>query len=202
MIKVVLFDFDGVIGDTIEASLKCVNKLADREGYERINLEDIRNRNLKEVLKEDFRFSYFKIRYLRKDFRKCVGEIKVFSGMKDVISTLERDYEVHIVTSNSRDAVSSVLDRNGLGVDSLISGVSLFGKHVVFKKLLREWKLRKSEIVYIGDEIRDVEACKRAGIKMIGVGWGYNSKESLKKAGASLIVNKPAEILMVLRKGI
>ena len=203
MIKVVLFDFDGVIGDTIDISLECINKLADREGYNRIKIEDIRHRNLKDVLRKDFKFSYFKIykytKYLRTEFKSYVKDVKVFSGVDKVISDLKEMYRIDIVTSNSKDSVCYILDKNGIRVDSVFSGVSLFGKQVVFKKLLKKLKLKKEEVVYIGDEIRDVEACKKAGIKMIGVGWGYNSRESLKKYGASWVVDKPSEILEVIR---
>ncbi len=48
--------------------------------------------------------------------------------------------------------------------------------------------------IYVGDEIRDVEAAKKAGIRVIGVSWGYNSKNALLKAKPDHVIENPEEI--------
>jgi phosphoglycolate phosphatase len=50
----------------------------------------------------------------------------------------------------------------------------------------------------VADEVRDVLACQKAKIKMIGVSWGLAKSETLKKAGADLIIKKPSEILKII----
>jgi phosphoglycolate phosphatase len=53
-------------------------------------------------------------------------------------------------------------------------------------------------VIYVGDETRDVEACKKVGIKIIGVTWGLHTPKALKKAGADYIINKPDEFHKIL----
>ncbi|MCR4313329.1 MAG: HAD hydrolase-like protein, partial [Candidatus Roizmanbacteria bacterium] len=61
-----------------------------------------------------------------------------------------------------------------------------------------DFELDRSEVIYVGDEIRDVEACKKTGIKIIGVSWGLHTIEALEKAGVDYITKKPLEIFKIL----
>ena len=76
-------------------------------------------------------------------------------------------------------------------VDKIITNNNIFGKDKLLRKMGRQF-------VYVGDEVRDVEACKKAGVKMIGVTWGFNTKEALKKAGADYLVDNRTELRKLL----
>ena len=52
---------------------------------------------------------------------------------------------------------------------------------------------------YIGDSEVDIETAKNAGLKCISVSWGYKDRDFLKKHGAKIIVDKPQEILDILK---
>ena len=66
--------------------------------------------------------------------------------------------------------------------------------------MMRKYNLKPEEIIYIGDEIHDVEACKKVGIKIIGVSWGLHTIEALQKNGVDYIVKKPSEILKIINE--
>ena len=66
--------------------------------------------------------------------------------------------------------------------------------------MLDKNKLKNKEVIYVGDEIRDMEACKKAKVAVIGVSWGYNLPESLKDAGANYIAKTPKDILRIVKK--
>jgi phosphoglycolate phosphatase-like HAD superfamily hydrolase len=83
-------------------------------------------------------------------------------------------------------------------IDFVFSGSSIFGKHVVLQELIKKHGLKKEETVYIGDEVRDVEASKKAGIKAIAVTWGYNTRKALETAKADIVVDKPAELIKAI----
>lgn len=57
-----------------------------------------------------------------------------------------------------------------------------------------------NNVVYIGDETRDVEAAKKVGIEIISVCWGFNYKEILQTLNPNFIVESPEEILPCIRK--
>ena len=77
---------------------------------------------------------------------------------------------------------------------------NILGKDQTFRKMMRKYNLKPEEIIYIGDEIRDIVACKKVGIKIIGVSWGLHTFEALQKNGVDYIVKKPSEILKIINE--
>lgn len=51
----------------------------------------------------------------------------------------------------------------------------------MIKKFLKEKKLQTEEVLYVGDEQRDVVACKKIGVEIIWVGWGYDVLDTIKE---------------------
>ena len=82
--------------------------------------------------------------------------------------------------------------------DFIVSGITLFSKHRSIKKYLKSEKIELEEIVYIGDEIRDINAAKKAKVKVIAVTWGFNSKEVLSEYQPDALVDQPQELIEVI----
>ena len=101
-----------------------------------------------------------------------------------------------IVTSNDRENVLLFLKNNRLEriFDFVYTGKSLFGKDKVFARLFRQRGLSPADVVYIGDETRDVEACKKIGIPMIAVTWGMNNKTILASMKPEGIADSPDDL--------
>ena len=57
--------------------------------------------------------------------------------------------------------------------------------------------LHPSNVLYVGDEVRDIEAAKKAGIRIAAVTWGYNSKKALEAYKPDYLVTKPEELLQI-----
>ncbi len=66
------------------------------------------------------------------------------------------------------------------------------------KKFLKESNVSSSEVVYIGDEQRDIVACKKAGIPIIWVEWGYDAIEVIQNEEPEYKVATPDEILEII----
>jgi len=64
---------------------------------------------------------------------------------------------------------------------------------------LKSENLKSEEVIYVGDETRDIEAAKRTQIKAIAVSWGFNSKEVLAEHKPDFLIHKPHELIEVLR---
>lgn len=58
--------------------------------------------------------------------------------------------------------------------------------------------MEPNELIYVGDEVRDVKACLKAGVLVIGVTWGLNCRNALEASGASFGVDHPSELLAVI----
>jgi phosphoglycolate phosphatase len=88
------------------------------------------------------------------------------------------------------------LDINNLSdlFDFVYSGKSLFGKEKVIRRMLIHENLSADRVVYVGDETRDIEASKHAGIPVVAVSWGLNSRAALASLSPDQIADDPHEL--------
>jgi phosphoglycolate phosphatase len=211
-IKYVIFDFDGTIADTLPFSFQKFLEMARLLNIEDLTdkeiIKEIRSKSYQELLKDNFKRSWLKIPFIinviknmQVELEKEMHNIKFFSGMKKFLFNLKKEgYKLAIISSNRVENINKFIKHNDLDIFDFVHGkTDLFGKSGYLGKFLTDFKLDKSEVVYVGDEIRDVEACKKTGIKIIGVSWGLHTVEALNKAGVDYIVEKPSEILGIIK---
>ena len=204
MIRAILFDFDGTVGDTFPLVLKTANDLLLEMGQERItNPESYRSKSAFEILRASG-IPFWKLPALRqKAVTRMANEFQEtpsFAGMKSILELLRGSYTIGVVTSNDAEPVEAVLRKQKIGVDFLYAGHSIFGKHRVIRACLREQGLLPEEVIYVGDEVRDIDACRKAGVKIISVTWGFNSKQRLAQAKPDAIVDTPSQLVQKIRQ--
>jgi len=203
MIKTIIFDFDGTLADTLPVTLSCVNKLAGEYGYKEVEpKEEMRNKSMRQLIKEELGLSLFQIPGYLKKLKPLINQEKekaaLFDGIIGILKPLSKKYTLFILTSNTPEIVNYVLGKNRGLIDFVFTNSSLFGKHKFLKKILQEKGLSRDEVLYIGDEIRDIKACKKTGIKIVAVTWGYDSKRILVKEKPDFLVDRPKDILKTL----
>ncbi|MDR0303572.1 MAG: HAD-IA family hydrolase [Chitinispirillales bacterium] len=203
--KWVIFDFDGTISETTDTLAKFWNeRLAKKYKLRTIdneNLNLLKDMNAIEKIKF-FKIPFYKLPFVvnsaREHFHKYADEFAVVSGLKSVCEKLiEKGYKLSIVSSNREANIRKYLLRNKFDIFSEIfcdKGHSLFVKHKTIKKFLREYNISQGEAVYIGDESRDVVACRNAGIDIISVTWGWDSREVLELVNPHNLVNTSDEL--------
>ena len=59
---------------------------------------------------------------------------------------------------------------------------------------MKDKDLKLSEMIYIGDETRDIQAAKKAGIRSAAVTWGYNSRKALEAQSPDYLIHSPQEL--------
>ena len=143
---------------------------------------------------------------LTKDFlqayKPLLSSLLLFDGIKDVLLSLkEEGIHLSILSSNSTENIRSFLQANELEMfDQVMSSKTLFSKNKQMEKYRKDNKLTKDEIIYVGDETRDIDACRIAGMRIISVVWGYESKELLLKEKPDFIAEEPEDILKIIRQ--
>ena len=65
--------------------------------------------------------------------------------------------------------------------------------------LMNDTGVRNDECLYVGDTDIDIQTAINAGVISVGVSWGYQSAERLKNAGADYVINKPQELLEIVK---
>jgi len=203
MKKVVIFDFDGTLANSFPPMVKILKKRVKEMGYAKLTSKQIdvmRSMRPLDIIKH-FKFPIWKvpglIRTVREDLFKQIDQIKLFSGIRKLIDELgKRNLRYGILTSNSIKAVDSFLKYHNLrGFEFIESETNIFKKSKHLTKIIKKYSFNKKDVIYVGDEVRDIIASQEAGIDVIAVTWGYNKNEILKQNNPTFIADKPEEIL-------
>ena len=185
--RAVIFDFDGTLADSFPWLTNVVDKVAERFQFRKIPKSEhglLRNYDAAKLLKH-LGLPLWKAPIIGNHMRKLMTEeihsIPLFNGIESLLRSLaQRKIYLAIVSSNSAENIRQVL---GESLTSLIHefecGVSVFGKGMKLRKVLSKSGVPASDTIYIGDEIRDIEAANHIGISSGAVAWGYNTAESL-----------------------
>lgn len=205
--KVIIFDFDGTIADTVDALVTLANRLALEFGYVQITPNELallRNLTSREIIKYSG-ISLFRIPFLVKkvksELKDKIKDFQPIPGMKEVLIELKnQDFRLGIITSNSQENVTEFLNCHELGYlfEFIHSGVTIFGKTTIINNVLRQRQIKPQSVIYVGDETRDIEASKKANIKVIAVTWGFNSAEALLKQKPDFLIDHPSELLEII----
>ncbi|MBN1983270.1 MAG: HAD hydrolase-like protein [Chitinivibrionales bacterium] len=204
------FDFDGTIADTKEYIVQLYNTfLSKRYGGVTLSAQELDT--LKHLsLIEKIRFlkiSPLRLPFLVRAARKSIGEnierIHLFPGMAQLFSALKSaGFELAIISSNKVDNIRRFLSVNGITViDHLYcdKGYSLFVKSQTLRMFCKKHAIQRSDFVYVGDEIRDIDACRKEHLRIICVGWGWEPKETLLSGGPDCCVETPAELFAAIQ---
>jgi phosphoglycolate phosphatase len=104
--------------------------------------------------------------------------------------------QLGILTSNDRANVERFLAARDLQhFDFISTSASVWGKARRLTSLLRSRGLGVDEVAYVGDEVRDIEATKPLGIRIIAVAWDYTASSLLTAHEPDYLAAAPSELL-------
>lgn len=201
-----VFDFDGTIADTFQHIFNISNQLAVEFNFKTVaphEIEKMKDKSFQEVIKH-LNVPILHIPTLlyraKKELNKDITSVQPIQGLQEVLGELkELGYRMGILTSNSARNVRTFLETHHLDYFDFISTSSkLTGKNKHLHRLIKKEKIQANQLVYIGDETRDIEAAQTAGVKMAAVTWGYNSEKALQSFNPDIILRKPTEMTNIL----
>ena len=198
-----ILDFDGTIADTLEMALGVYNRISSEYGLmpiDHANRELFRTSMPQELMKT-FGISKLKMLTLtlriRKEMTRHLPEMLPFAGIDAALKEIRNTgCRLGILTSNSVENVRKFLAVNNMAslFDFVYSGRSFLGKEKVIRKVLIHEQIPAGRVVYVGDETRDIEASRAAGIPVIAVSWGLNRRELLASLLPDHIADRPEEL--------
>jgi HAD superfamily hydrolase (TIGR01509 family) len=195
-----IFDFDGTICDSLSIVEKILKKSFPELNDPPFSTAHVREIGTKELIKRS-KLPKHKIPSLltvgRREMSKYIPKLKSFPHLKTVLKTLSKNHSLSILTTNSVENVQSFLYKNKLDkfFKFIHSELAFLGKHRKLKKVISKYHLDPQQTLYIGDETRDIEAAKKAGIKSVAVTWGYEARKLLKHSNPNVIVSNPRQLL-------
>jgi len=204
--KYIIFDFDGTLADSTAVFASAWNTLAQKYKFKGIEFKEIESLKKLSIAERSklFDFPMYKLPMILPQFyrlyRQSLNEVHLYEGIKDVLMEIDkRGYKILIISSNSQENILEFLKMNGIQcVSNVLCSNRIFGKDKVLKKFLKDSSSTASDVLYIGDEQRDIVACKKVGVPIIWVSWGYDSIEVIQQEEPEYKVNAPKEILDII----
>ncbi len=205
--RTLVFDFDGTIADTLGETRRIFNLIAPEYGIRQVSEEELhqlRHLSLRQLLDHlDIPKRRVPVLIARGTglMRGNISSLPLIGGIAEVLVELRRHVgSFGILTSNTTPNVDLFLKAHGLrGLFDFISSTSkLTGKSKHLRAIRKTFSLRSEELLYIGDELRDVKASQKAGIPVAAVSWGFNSRESLVAERPDHVFDSPADLLRLL----
>ena len=212
-IKAVLFDLDGTLTNTLESMTYSVNLTLKEMGLSQITKDQCRmfvGNGARVLIEESLKVSGdpkasrieegMKI-YGRIFDQNCTYHVTPYEGIPEMLKAL-KDRGIHLAVLSNKP------DRQTVKVVKEIFGDNIFDyaqgqKDGIRRKpapdgvwyLMEQMQVSKEECLYIGDSEVDAATGKNAGLKTIGVLWGFRDRKTLETAGADHLIERPEELL-------
>ena len=203
-----MFDFDGVICNSLEAVLPEIGMIFSEIGFNGIKTRE----ELISLLDGNVflrltaaGFPMKKLKWLGTRFKvhqeKVYQRIDPFPGIVEVVNSLSASFPVYIITGNRVGTVAQFCARHGIiGVREIIGSDVERSKVKSIRKIRKQHRDRSP--YYIGDTLGDMREAHRARVKRIGAAWGWHGRERLSIGKPEFIVETPEDLKeLLLRVG-
>jgi len=216
MFKTVVFDLDGTTLDTIEDLSDALNGALAECGYPTLPMQAIQtmvgngtdsliSRALEKLPHQAKDEARLKASYLPKYFANQKNKTKPFPGIIPLLDDLQKRQIKTYVYSNKPDYLAQEIvvhffGHRFAGVLGQKPGALPKPNATPLLEMLAAQKVNLKTTVFVGDSNVDIFTGQSAGLKTIGVAWGFRSVAELAEAGANFIVETPEEILDICLK--
>ena len=211
--KACIFDLDGTLTDTLESLAFSVKETLKEMGLPQITTDECRSfvgngaRYLMERAleaagdRELSRIEEGMEVYGRIFDENCTYLVTPYEGITETLKQMkDKGIKLAVLSNKPHRQTKKVVERIfGEDVFDCVQGQ----KEGIARKpdpdgiyrLLEEMQAGREECLYVGDSEVDVETGRNAGVRMVGVSWGFRSREALKAAGAGIIIDSPEELM-------
>ena len=190
--RAVLFDFDGTLADTAPDLAAAVNRMRVEQGHEPMPLERLRPfasagaRGLLQaafgIKPDDAEYKAMREEFLDLYAQSCCEKTRLFPGIAELLAALrERDIRWGVVTNKATRFTESILLSLKLKRDCVACGDTTPHLKPHPASLLHaadRLNLPAASCWYLGDDLRDMQAARAAGMRAVAVDWGYHHPES------------------------
>ncbi|NGM82114.1 HAD hydrolase-like protein [Paenibacillus sp. 7124] len=203
----IVFNFNGVLVNTRSLAVQLFNQIAVTKGFRSIQPDQVEElsrlsiRNRCKLLGVPWHQMPIVGMLIKAGYQDAFPTMKAVEGISKLLHDLKaRNIKIGFITSNSQKATREFLPNNRMDFfDYEYFSSNPFTKFRDLNQFCKKFNLKKEDLIYVGDELRDIKAANRLRIKSIGVTWGYDSSTLLQQGKPTFIAAKPGDILSFIK---
>ena len=212
--RAVLFDLDGTLADTAPDLAAALNRLRADQGLEPVPLERLRpfaSAGARGLVHAGFGVKPGDADYasLREAFLEAYREntcvhTQLFPGIAELLAELaRRALPWGIVTNKATRFTDRIVATLGLSPACVVCGDTtehLKPHPAPMRHAAEQLKLAPGECMYLGDDLRDMQAARAVGMRAVAVAWGYHHPESGSPGSwnADAVIAQPRDLIGLL----
>jgi len=202
----IIFDMDGTIADSFDYVAGFMAKEAGIKELSSEQKQSLRNMSMSGMARHlgyhwwDAPKLFFKG---RRRMHQAIKNLDSFDGMPQLIRKLNAEgHELFVLSTNSTRNINHFLRQEKIHKYFLqiYGGVGIFSKASALRQLLKGQKIEIDQAVYVGDEIRDVEAAQSIGLRAVAVSWGFANRNNLEALKPTGLADTPDELMRILEE--
>jgi phosphoglycolate phosphatase len=207
----IIFDFDGVLADTLNDLIQFGQEACDELGIKHaVKQEDLSNLEIMsfssfgracevpEHLVDEF------VQRCLKRFAEKKAAPAIFNGLSMIVRNFSVHHSIAIITTNSSQNVHAFLIEHGLDeCIHAVYGVDIPGSKAQKISMAQDQFSvgpEREPVFMIGDSLSDIRAAKEASVTSIAVTWGHQSLEYLRSGDPDYVVNSPHDLIEIIEK--
>ncbi len=215
MIKAIIFDLDGTLADTMPDLQTAMNGMLTRLGYRtrtRTELVKAINNGAREFVRRSLPREVQGVDFILQsaidiyedEYSKCyIEKTAPYDGIEALLMDLKSMGVKISVLSNKQDAfvkdiVGKLFDKKLFSYVQGQDKLPIKPNPTVALQLAKGMGVKVSKCLFIGDSDVDIQTAKNAGMRSVGVCWGYRTQEVLEEAGADFIAKSPNDICQIV----
>ena len=204
--KNIIFDWSGVVRETVQSQLWIVNRIFARYGAGAISLDEFREnweqpyvlfyeKYLPEGYGEDERAGLYREAAFDKECPKSFGIpemlelVRKLKGSGAFLAIVSSDLSETLLAEIKEWRLEGIFNEVVTEADDKLEAV---------KRIIEDNGLDLGETCFIGDSNHEIDVARKTGIKSVAVTWGFTDKKKLKANGPDYIVDDPRELSAIL----
>lgn len=203
--KLLLFDFDGVLVDSLDVYEAVVRQCLEAIGQPIVQtrtdyLTLYQDNFYGEIARRGVDLSAFLAELARIRPHIDTSLLRPLPAMAPVLLTLAERHRLMLISSNSTEVIQVLLTRMGVSqcFDAVLGSDFLLGKTEKIVHVQHSSGFAKEDIYYVGDTAGDIREARRAGIRSVAVTWGWHDRAALEAVAPDFLIDSPQALLNLL----